>query len=146
VLADGPSVLTLLETVDRALVSRGLDSDSAGWDAWKNPDGRWTVQVAWRAGRSENLAHVRFTPGAHRGTLTAVDDAARELIDPNCDRPLRPIAPVTQLELADREVPAQPKPASQPTNPPTSQPMRRGKPPVPAWEDVLLGVRSSGQR
>ena len=23
---------------------------------------------------------------------------------------------------------------------------RRGKPAVPAWEDVLLGVRSSGQR
>ncbi|MFL6082699.1 MAG: DUF3071 domain-containing protein, partial [Mycobacterium sp.] len=23
---------------------------------------------------------------------------------------------------------------------------RKGKPPVPAWEDVLLGVRSGGQR
>src|SRR6476659_5330980 len=42
VLEDGPSVLTLLETVTTALVSRGLDPDETHWDAWRNEDSRWT--------------------------------------------------------------------------------------------------------
>ncbi len=67
VLADGPAVLTLLETVSTALVARGLDPDGLSWDAWRNEDGRWTVQLAWKAGRSDNIAHFCFVPGAHGG-------------------------------------------------------------------------------
>ena len=99
VLADGPAVLTLLETVTAALVARGLDPDATNWDAWRNEDGRWTVQLAWKAGRSDNVAHFRFTPGAHGGTATAFDDAACELIDPDFARPLRPVAPVAPTRL-----------------------------------------------
>lgn len=150
VLADGPSVLTLLETVTSALVARGLNPDSANWDAWRNEDGRWTVQLSWQAGHSENAAHFRFTPGSHGGTVTAFDDAACELIDPDFARPLRPVAAVAPLAVEDEkpeppvrveaevEAPKPPKPARTPRP-------RKGKPPVPAWEDVLLGVRSSGQ-
>ena len=151
VLSDGPSVLTLLETVTSSLVSRGLNPDGTDWDAWRNEDGRWTVQLAWKAGRSDNAAHFRFTPGSHGGTVTALDDGARELIDPDFDRPLlRPVAPVAQLDfnepeptptpVEDASVSDAPEPKAEPTR------ARRGKPPVPAWEDVLLGVRSSGQR
>jgi hypothetical protein len=136
VLADGPSVLTLLETVTTALVARGLDYDSTSWDAWKNEDGRWTVQLAWQAGRSDNVAHFRFTLGAHGGTVTPVDDAACELIDPNFERPLRPVAPLAQLDFEEPPAPRPQEPA------PPARP-RRGKPAVPAWEDVLLGVRSA---
>jgi DUF3071 family protein len=144
VLVDGPSVLTLLETVTTALVARGLDPETTNWDAWRNEDGRWTVQVGWKAGLSDNVAHFRFTPGAHGGTVTAFDDAACELIDPDFARPLRPLAPVTelayeepepQLPIETPEPPAAPKPRA-----------RKSKPAVPAWEDVLLGVRSGGQR
>jgi Protein of unknown function (DUF3071) len=144
VLADGPAVLTLLETVTSSLLARGLNPDNTTWDAWRNEDGRWTVQLGWKAGRSDNLAHFRFCPGAHGGTVTAVDEGASELIDPNFDRPLRPVAPVAQLDFDE---PA-PSPAESPTTEHTSEPTRsrRGKPPVPAWEDVLLGVRSGGQR
>ncbi len=144
VLADGPSVLTLLETVISSLVARGLNPDHTTWDAWRNEDGRWTVQMGWKAGRSDNLAHFRFCPGAHGGTVTAVDDAASELIDPNFDRPLRPVAPVAQLDF-DEPAPA---PVDSATGDTKTEPTRsrRGKPTVPAWEDVLLGVRSSGQR
>ncbi|MDT5013760.1 MAG: hypothetical protein QOH57_5377, partial [Mycobacterium sp.] len=39
VLADGPAVSTLLEAVAVALVGRGLDHETAAWDAWKNADG-----------------------------------------------------------------------------------------------------------
>ncbi len=145
VLADGPSVLTLLETVTAALIARGLDPDATNWDAWRNEDGRWTVQMAWKAGMSDNVAHFRFTLGAHGGTATAFDDAACELIDPDFARPLRPIAAVAQLDF---EEPAPPvvAPEPEPPAPPKQPRARKGKPPVPAWEDVLLGVRSSGQR
>ena len=152
-LADGPSVLTLLETVSTALVARGLNPAKLSWDAWRNEDGRWTVQLSWQAGRSDNLAHFCFTPGAHGGTVTAMDDPASELIDPDYKPPLRPLAPVARLafdEPAAATAPAveeaQAPPASaaeQPATSPASS--RRGKPPVPAWEDVLLGVRSGGR-
>ncbi len=150
VLADGPAVLTLLETVAAALMTRGHNPDSIRWDAWRNEDGRWTVQLAWKAGRSDNLAHFRFSPGAHGGTVTAVDDGATELIDPSFERPLRPVAPVAQLDFNESET----LPAPQPETPETalaehergSARPRRRKPTVPPWEDVLLGVRSSVQR
>src|ERR1700756_5663934 len=64
VMADGPSVKTLLETVATALVARGLDHDATSWDAWRNADGRWTVQLTWQGGLSENVAHFRLAPGA----------------------------------------------------------------------------------
>ncbi|MEE6175044.1 septation protein SepH [Mycobacterium sp. 050134] len=141
VLADGPAVLTLLETVSAALVTRGLEPDKLSWDAWRNEDSRWTVQLAWKVGRSDNIAHFFYTPGAHGGTATAIDDAASALIDPNFDRPLRPLAQVAHIDF--EEAPAPP-----PVEAPQEQPVhtRRGKPVIPAWEDVLLGVRSGGQR
>jgi hypothetical protein len=139
-LADGPAVLTLLETITAALVTRGLEPDRLSWDAWRNEDGRWTVQLSWKAGRSDNVAHFRFTPGAHGGTTTAVDDGASELIDPDFKPPLRPLAPVKHLAF---EEPASPQAPAAPEQPTTA---RRGKPTIPAWEDVLLGVRSGGQR
>ncbi|WP_304113115.1 septation protein SepH [Mycolicibacterium bacteremicum] len=205
VLADGPSVLTLLETVTTAMIKRGLDPNATNWDAWRNEDGRWTVQLAWKAGRSDLSAHFRFTPGSHGGTVVAFDDSASELIDPNfAPRPLRPVAAVAQLDFetpaaapvpgpvtppvpapaaaapaAARPPVAQPTeptpPVAAPTPPPAAQPepvvaqdepaaapsetaadaepaapkprrARKAKPSVPAWEDVLLGVRSGTQR
>jgi hypothetical protein len=139
-LADGPSVLTLLETVSAALVARGLEPDRLSWDAWRNEDSRWTVQLAWKAGRTDNIAHFCFAPGAHGGTVTAIDDAASELIDPDFERPLRPLARVAHLEREEEPKPAPPAPPEQPVH------TRRGKPVIPAWEDVLLGVRSGGHR
>ncbi len=148
VLVDGPSVLTLLETVTTSLIARGLGAEATNWDAWRNEDGRWTVQMAWKAGLSDNMAHFRFTPGAYGGTVTALDDAASELIDPDFARPLRPVASVPQLELDVEPKPIpEPEVEAEPESPVAPKPRaRKGKPPVPAWEDVLLGVRSSGQR
>jgi len=145
VLADGPSVLTLLETVTAALVARGLDPEATSWDAWRNEDGRWTVQMGWKAGLSDNVSHFRFTPGAHGGTVTAFDDAASELIDPGFARPLRPLAPVAEIEFEEDE-PELPIEAPEPAPEPKPARARKGRPTVPAWEDVLLGVRSGGQR
>jgi len=176
VLDDGPSVLTLLETITTALVSRGLDPDDTQWDAWRNEDGRWTVQVGWKAGRSDNFAHFRYAPGAHGGTVTAMDDTASELINPRFERPLRvaPMAPTDDVAeiVVKAEPPSEPEPeieaepeievSAAPATPvqpelfdpepaprPVTPPARSGKrtrPAVPAWEDVLLGVRTAGDR
>ena len=153
VLADGPAVLTLLETVTTALVARGLDPDATTWDAWRNEDGRWTVQLAWKAGRSDNVAHFRFTPGAHGGTATAFDDAAAELIDPHFDRPR-----CARWHRCPNSTSTEPEPRSTPpragrhgasrrtgTAAAPSPRVRKRKPEVPGWEDVLLGVRSGSQ-
>jgi hypothetical protein len=206
VLADGPTVATLLETITSALAGRGLSAKDTTWDSWKNEDGRWTVRMGWQAGLSENFAHFRFTPGAHGGTVTAIDEEASALVDPEFERPLRQVPPVSQLEF-DAPAPAPapvrehqpavvatavappaalvkapaafvaapvapvstapaalvnspsaalsaaavaaaiPAPAvEQPTPRPTSAKRAGRKPAVPAWEDVLLGVRSSGER
>jgi hypothetical protein len=134
-----------LETVTSALVARGLDPEATNWDAWRNEDGRWTVQMGWKAGMSDNVAHFRYTPGAHGGTVTAFDDAACELIDPDFARPLRPLAPVAELDFEESE-PELPIEAPEPPPAPKPPRARKGKPAVPAWEDVLLGVRSGGQR
>lgn len=144
-LGDGPSVMTLLETVSTAMVSRGLPTDGLSWDAWRTEDNRWTVQLAWKVGRSDNLAHFYYAPGAHGGIVTALDDGASELIDPNFERPLRPVARVAHV--AFDEV-ATPEVGQREVSEPREQPVhsRRGRPVIPAWEDVLLGVRSSGQR
>jgi hypothetical protein len=155
VLANGPAVETLLETINAALTDRGQGNGDTTWDAWRTEDGRWTIRMGWQAGLSENVAHFRFTPGAHGGTVTAIDEAASELIDPEFERPLRQVAPVAQLEFEVPAAPAAPAPVeqSQPAPqpevqaPPRPAPKRAGrKPTVPAWEDVLLGVRTSGER
>ena len=99
------------------------------------------VTLAQQAGRSDNRAHFRFTPGAHGGTVTPLDEAATELIDPHFDRPLRPVAALGQLDF-DEAQPAEgeDEPPAQPAR------TRRGERPVPPWEDVLLGGCSGGQR
>ena len=153
VLANGPAVETLLETITSSMAERGLSSEATDWDAWRTDDGRWTVRMCWRVGLSETFAHFRFTPGAHGGTITAIDEAASELIDPEFERPLRTVAPVAQLEFEELpptviQVAPAPAPDSvgEHAHRPASAARNRRKPAVPAWEDVLLGVRSSGER
>jgi hypothetical protein len=175
--ADGPALETLLQVVSQAFVVRGQDLDHARWDAWRGEDGRWVVQLLWRTGRSDNRAHWRFQPGAHGGTITALDDHATELVDPDPTRPLRTVAPLTQLTAAPEQVElaAETEPAPEPvvetvvdaevevlltvptvteptvTEPPATEPPAaqgsqhrapKGRPSMPSWEDVLLGVRS----
>lgn len=140
VLADGPAVLTMQETVAAALVARGLNPDSLTWDAWRNEDSRWTVQLAWKAGRSDNLAHFRFTPGAHGGTATAIDDTAHELINPTFNRPLRPLAPVAHLDFDE------PEPAQPTLTVPSAQPVsnRRANPPYLPGKMCCSGCAQAG--
>ena len=187
---DGPAVMTLLEIVTQAFRGRGHTMESAEWDAWRDEDGHWIAQLTWPAGRHTNTAHWRFQPDAHGGSVTPLDDAASELVDPDFGRQLRGLAPVAAVQDAssqqtlddyygvdsdsDREDAAvldaaaapspsedasagaetaddsaedasdrDPRPKPAPAHPVAKD--KRGKPSMPSWEDVLLGVRSNGR-
>jgi Protein of unknown function (DUF3071) len=94
---DGPDVQELGEVVAQAFTARGQDYSAATWDSWKGEDGKWVIQLTWTAGRSHNRAHWAFHPGAHGGTVTPLDDHALDLLDPNPNRQLRTVRPVTEL-------------------------------------------------
>lgn len=94
---DGPDVQTLGEVVAHTFGMRGHEYSEATWDAWRGEDGKWLVQLLWQAGRSENGAHWTFHPGAHGGTVAALDEHAADLLDPSPNRPLRTVRPVTEL-------------------------------------------------
>ncbi|MBD0324242.1 MAG: DUF3071 domain-containing protein [Aldersonia sp.] len=181
VRANGPAVETLADVVAQAFRVRGHDIGKAEWDAWKDETGHWVAQLQWQAGRSMITAHWRFQLDAHGGSVTALDDPARDLIDPDFGRPLRGLTPVvaeapetpaedpavdapqTRDEAVEPETgtsePAPPEPEPEPVRPArvagarpakaapthTNSRDKRGKPAMPSWEDVLLGVRSSGR-
>jgi hypothetical protein len=108
------------------------------------------VQLRWRAGRSENRAHWTLHPGAHGGTVTALDDHATDLIDPQPTVPLRTVLPAAQEPVQERVVPDDGPPyratdqrdQRDQSGPPPSKRGRKDRAIVPSWEDVLLGVRS----
>lgn len=94
---DGPDVQTLGEVVAHTFGMRGHDYAETTWDAWRGDDNKWVVQLRWQAGRTENTAHWVFHPGAHGGTIAALDADAADLLDPSPNRPLRTVRPVTEL-------------------------------------------------
>jgi hypothetical protein len=140
VRTDGPDVRTLEEVVTETFRQRGHDVDSVTWDSWRGEDGKWVVALRWQAGRSENRAQWTFHPGAHGGTVTAIDDHATDLIDPPPAVPLRTVPPVAKEQPEARAVPDD-GPPYRPANPPPTR-ARKDRAIVPSWEDVLLGVRS----
>ncbi|HWO58851.1 MAG TPA: septation protein SepH [Umezawaea sp.] len=139
---DGPDVQTLGEVVAHSFGLRGQDYTDVGWDSWRGEDGKWVVQMHWTAGRSDNIAHWAFHPGAHGGTVTALDEAAVDLMDPNPNRTLRTVRPVTQLarqaleaqtpvrEETETEILAKEEPAPAPVVP--EQPVAEPEPVVEA--------------
>ena len=76
---DRPDPRTLAEIVAATFAARGQEYEDATWDAWKADDGRWTVALAWRTGRSENVAHWAFRPGPSGGVVEPRDDAAHDV-------------------------------------------------------------------
>jgi len=108
---DGPDLRTLEETVAHTFGVRGLDHADADWDSWKGEDGKWVVALGWRSGKSDIRAHWTFQPGAHGGTVTALDDHARDLVEGRPQQPLRPVGPV--IDMARAEEPEAPAPASE---------------------------------
>jgi hypothetical protein len=140
---DGPDVRTLGEVIAYAFGVRGQDYSRAEWDSWRGEDGKWVIALGWHAGRSENSAHWSFAPGAHGGTVNALDEHAEELLDPHrAPRTLRAVEPEV-IEQAGPPRAEQRGDDSRPAETVEAKPKaKKNHPVVPAWEDVLLGVRS----
>ncbi|WP_337063356.1 septation protein SepH [Kineococcus sp. G2] len=68
---------TLDELVVSRLSARAVDLEGTRWDAWRQEDGDWTVQVEFVAGGRGRVARWSFDPGSR--ALTATDDEARWL-------------------------------------------------------------------
>jgi Protein of unknown function (DUF3071) len=111
--ADGPDNRTLAEVVGHTFGLRGQAYEGARWDSWKGEDGRWVVALSWRAGRSDNRAHWTFQPGAHGGTVTALDEHASDLVEGLPARPLRTVGAVVDMTRPEEEPPSGPSPVEQ---------------------------------
>src|SRR6185503_16705365 len=111
--ADGPDNRTLAEVVAHTLGLRGQTYDGAKWDSWKGEDGRWVVALSWRAGRSDNHAHWVYQPGAHGGTVTALDEHASDLVEGLPARPLRTVGAVVDMTRPEEEPPPAHSPVEQ---------------------------------
>jgi hypothetical protein len=113
VRAEGPDNRTLAEVVAHTFGLRGQAYEGARWDSWKGEDGRWVVALDWRAGRSHNRAHWTFQPGAHGGTVTALDEHASDLVEGLPARPLRTVGAVVDMARSEEEPPPAPSPVEQ---------------------------------
>ena len=107
--ADGPDSRVLADVVAHTFGLRGQEYLSAEWDSWKGEDGRWVVALSWRAGRSDNRALWTFQPGAHGGTVTAIDEHAHDLVEGLPARPLRTVGPVIDISRPDEQPPPVPE-------------------------------------
>jgi hypothetical protein len=98
---DGPDVRTLGEVVAQTFVLRGQEYEQAEWDAWRGEDNKWVVALSWRVGRSDITARWGYQPGSHGGTVTALEEHARDLIDGQHARAPRRVGPVVDFGKPD---------------------------------------------
>jgi hypothetical protein len=66
------------DLIDERLGAQEVDPAASEWDAWRLPDGRWTVQVVYRAHERLQCAAWTWDPGARR--VAAADAPAESLL------------------------------------------------------------------
>lgn len=77
----GSSAVTLASRVRRRLRERGVEPDTASWDAARGDDGQWTVTLIFPAGGRQRIASWHFDTTAR--TVTARNDEARWFSEDN---------------------------------------------------------------
>jgi hypothetical protein len=100
---DGPDVRTLSEVVAHTFGLRGQEYTQAEWDSWRGDDNKWVVALRWSVGHSDITARWTYHPGAHGGTVTALDEHATDLIDGQLARPPRRVGPVIDFSKPEAE-------------------------------------------
>lgn len=103
---DGPDVRTLSEVVASTFTLRGQEYNHAEWDAWRGEDSKWVVALSWSVGHSDITARWAYHPGAHGGTVTALDEHATDLVDGQLARPPRRVGPVIDFSKPEATAPA----------------------------------------
>lgn len=98
-------IVTLLESATAA-----TDPDSLAWDAWRRPDGKWTVVAQYAVKGRPRAAHWSYD---HAGrNLHAMDDEARVLMGVAA---VSDEAIVQALDLVAEPEPARPRLVAVPT-------------------------------
>lgn len=145
--SDGPAPLTLEEILATAFAARDLDLAEARWDARRDQTGQWIIALRWSVGTTDNLAEWSFHADGGAATTVARNEAAAELVDPDFARTRSPFA-VRQAGMAEPEEDDEEVPEEFLRHPDDVDegPRRRRKTVMPSWEDVLLGVRPTGQK
>ncbi|GAA3840987.1 septation protein SepH [Brevibacterium ammoniilyticum] len=67
----------LVELAQTRLAMRDVDIETMDWDAWKQQDGNWYVELSFIAADRKRTAGWNY----YRGSLTALDDEAKWLAD-----------------------------------------------------------------
>ncbi len=89
-VVDGTPVKDTVEKLVRITLAERGQAATMSWDAYRTEAGAWILLLTWTAGRSENTARWTYHHSAGGGTVTALDDAAAEVMDP-APRPLRTV-------------------------------------------------------
>lgn len=125
-VVDGVPIKDSVEKVVRVTLAERGQADTMNWDSYRTEAGSWVLLLTWNAGRSDNTARWTYHHSASGGTVTALDDAASELMDP-APRPLRTVRepvveePAPPLNpLATQYVSPTPSPAAAPVATPSS--------------------------
>ncbi len=150
-LADGEAPV-LGELIESRLAERGLDPDSAVWDAARRDNGTWRIAVSWGSGRQGVQAGWVYDPAVHQAR--ANNDSARELMSPTPSAgaglgagggvgfdPVdiaRPLAVVRPVAPARAEAPVVAEPAA--GAPPAADEVAKHVS-IPSWDDIVFGVR-----
>lgn len=92
----GPS---LEEMVSERLAARQASDDTA-WDAWRRPDGSWTLELSFSAGGRTRQAH--WAADLDNRTVAALDDEARWISDE--DAPPEPVRGRARLKAVKSSV------------------------------------------
>ncbi|GAA1626169.1 MULTISPECIES: septation protein SepH [Brevibacterium] len=67
----------LVELSQTRLAMRDVDIETMDWDAWKQQDGNWYIELSFIAADRKRTAGWNY----YRGSLTALDDEAKWLAD-----------------------------------------------------------------
>jgi hypothetical protein len=119
---DGPDLRTLDEVVEHTFGLRGQEYSQVEWDSFRGEDNKWVVALSWSVGRSEMTARWTYHPGAHGGTVTALDEHATDLVDGHLSRPPRRVGPVIDFSKPDGTEETDSPPATSTPAPKASSP------------------------
>lgn len=140
---------------------RGQASEDLAWDAWRRPDGRWTVIAAvgadspvstWlydprsrsvhpddaashRLASEDVVVPLRTAPVHVDGAARDHADPAQQAHEPHASAPVEASAPTAEPEPEPEPNPPAPSPRSK------SRKGRRAS--VPRWDEILFGAQES---